>query len=153
MKSQKPTKVKKSILILITASLVAVVFLTGCNSPNKKVENAKAAVVEANKDLQQANSELMADINQYREETTAKIAANDSMITILKANIASKSGDAKAVYEKQLAVLDQKNADMKKKLADYKGEGKEQWETFKIGFSHDMDSLSNAFKHLIPKKS
>ncbi|HKK44267.1 MAG TPA: hypothetical protein VJ964_02015 [Balneolaceae bacterium] len=153
MKSQKPTKVKKSILILITASLVAVVFLTGCNSPNQKVENAKSAVVEANKDLQQANSELMADINKYREETTAKIAANDSMITVLKANVASKSGDGKAALEKQLAVLDQKNADMKKKLADYKVEGKEQWETFKTGFNHDMDSLSSAFKYLIAKKS
>lgn len=153
MNSQKPRITKKTILILITASLVTVVLLTGCDNPKQKVGNAQSAVIESNKDLKQANRELISDIDQYRREATEKIAANDSTITAFKSNIANETGDAKAASEKQLAILEQKNRDMKKKLADYKGEGKEQWETFKTKFSHDLDSLSNVFKDLIPGKS
>ena len=40
---------------------------------------------------------------------------------------------------------------MKKKMDDYKAEGKEQWEAFKTEFSHDMDELGQAFKDLTVK--
>lgn len=133
--------------------VVAIVLLTGCNSPEQKVENAKSAVVEANKDLQQATRELMVDIDQYRRKTAVRIAANDSTIAALKATIAKETGDMKSDSEKQLVVLEQKNSDMKKKLADYKGEGKEQWENFKAEFNRDMNTLGEAFKNFTDKNS
>lgn len=116
------------------------------------MENAKSVVVEANNDMQQAARELIADINQYRKETTNRIAANDSTITAFKANIANITGDVKVASETQLAILKQKNSDMKRKLADYKGDGKEQWKTFKLQFSSDMNSLDKAFDDLTNKK-
>ena len=36
---------------------------------------------------------------------------------------------------------------LKKKLDDYKATGKEDWESFKKEFNHDMDELGKAFKN------
>ncbi len=40
---------------------------------------------------------------------------------------------------------------MKKKMENYKEEGKDKWEIFKAEFSHDMDELGKAFKDLTVK--
>ncbi|MFN0047523.1 MAG: hypothetical protein ACKVOU_00200 [Cytophagales bacterium] len=40
---------------------------------------------------------------------------------------------------------------MKKKMDDYKEDGKENWEKFKTEFNHDMDEIGNAFKDLTVK--
>lgn len=149
MKNFNPILMKKPALILVISTLTAVVLISGCNSPDQKMENAQSEVVdEANRELEQANQEYLADMNQYREEAADKIAANDSTITALKAQMANKTADVKADFENQLALLEQKNSDMKKKLAEYKGEGKEQWQTFKTTFNREMNTLSEAFNEL-----
>lgn len=129
--------------------LAAVGLLTACNSPEQKMENAQSEVVdESNRELEQANREYLVDMNQYRDEVANRIAANDSTITAFKTQMVNETGDIKTANEKQLAVLEQKNSDMKKKLADYKGEGKEQWETFKTAFDREMNTLGEAFDEL-----
>lgn len=134
--------------------LAAVGLLTACNSPDQKMENAQSEVVdESNRELEQTNREYLADMDQYREEVANRIAANDSTITALKTQMVNETGDVKTANEKQLAVLEQKNSDMKKKLADYKGEGKEQWETFKTAFDREMNTLGKAFDELSSKIS
>jgi hypothetical protein len=70
-----------------------------------------------------------------------------------KTRIASDKKEAKADYNKRIAELEQKNSDMKKKLDDYKADGKDKWEQFKKDFSRDMDDLGNAFKDLTTKKT
>lgn len=62
--------------------------------------------------------------------------------------MANKTAEVKASYEKQLALLEQKNSDLKKKPADYKGEGKDQWESFEDRFTHTMDSVGKALDEL-----
>jgi len=37
---------------------------------------------------------------------------------------------------------------LKKKLDDYKEQGKDDWKTFQIKFNHDMDELKNSLKNL-----
>ena len=59
--------------------------------------------------------------------------------------------EAKADYHNKIMELEQKNSDMKKKLDDYKTEGKQKWEIFKTEFSHDMDELGKAFNDFIVK--
>ena len=46
---------KKSILAWAACGLVLAAYLSGCNSPTQKVENAQENVVKANQDLDQAN--------------------------------------------------------------------------------------------------
>ena len=53
--------------------------------------------------------------------------------------------------EKKIDELEQKNSELKKRLDDYKADGKEKWEKFKAEFSHDMDELGKAFKDLTVK--
>ena len=142
---------KKSILTLAAVAFTAVTTLTSCNSPAKKVEQAQENVNEANKDLAKANEEYLADIESYRKETAEKIAANDRSIAEFNSRIKEQKREAAADYKLKVAKLEQKNSDMKKQMDEYKAEGKESWEKFKIEFNHDMEELGKAFKDLTVK--
>jgi hypothetical protein len=144
---------KKSILILIGCAFITGAFLTSCNTPSQKVEDAQKNVIQANKDLEQANKEYLADMDNYRLETAKQIAANEQSMTEFKARIAHDKKTVKAEYDKKIAELEQKNSDMKKRLDDYKAEGKDNWVKFKADFSHSMDELGQAFKDLTAKKA
>ena len=143
---------KKSILLLAAATIITGGLLSGCNSPAEKVENAQSNVADANANLDKANEEYKADIESYRKETAAKIAANDQTISEFKARKENEKSEARADYQKKLAELEQKNSDMKKKMDDYKAEGKEKWVVFKTEFTHGMDDLGHSFKDLVTKK-
>lgn len=138
-------------LIIVTTLFVSTFIVGACSSPTKKVEDAKTEVVEANTELDIAQAEYMADMDKYKTETAEKIAANDLIIKDFNDRIASQKKDAKVEYKQKVASLEQKNTDMKKKMDDYKLEGKENWEKFKTEFNHDMDELGKAFKDLTVK--
>ncbi len=142
-------KMKNSIsTIAVSILLVAFAIFSGCESSEKKVDDAQDNVVAANEALDEANAEYLADVEAYRKEKANLIAANDSSIVALKAKIANEKKDVKADYEKKITELEQKNKDLKAKMDDYKDEGKERWESFKREFNHDMDELGNALKDL-----
>lgn len=122
--------------------------LAACNSSADKVEDAQTDVVEANKELDEANIEYMADMEKYRAETAEKVAANEVIIKDFNARIASRKQDAQADYKQKIAELELKNTDLKKKIDNYKQDGKENWEKFKIEFNRDMEELGKAFEDL-----
>ena len=142
---------KKSMLILAACTCIAGAMMTSCNTSATKVENARENVVKANQDLDQANREYLADVENYKKETAARIAANDQTISDLKASMAHEKRVVKAGYKKNVEELEQKNAEMKMKIEGYKVEGKDKWQIFKAEFSHDMDELGKAFKDLTVK--
>jgi hypothetical protein len=122
--------------------------LAACNSSTDKVEDAQTDVVEANKELDEANIEYMADMEKYRAETAEKVAANEVIIKDFNARIASRKQDAQVEYKQKIAELELKNTDLKKKIDNYKQDGKENWEKFKIEFNRDMEELGKAFEDL-----
>lgn len=122
--------------------------LAACNSSTDKVEDAQTNVVEANKELDEANMEYMADMEKYRAETAEKVAANEVIIKDFNARIASRKQDAQVEYKQKIAELELKNTDLKKKIDNYKQDGKENWEKFKIEFNRDMEELGKAFEDL-----
>lgn len=138
---------KKTILTMISTVLISGISLTSCNTPAEKVEDAKDKVSEANKDLDQAKEDYLTEIESYKKTTAERIEANNVTIADFKARIEHEK-DAKAEYENKIAELEQKNITMKRKMDDYKDEGKEKWEAFKTEFNHDMDELGQAFKDL-----
>ena len=77
------------------------------------------------KRVDKANAEYLVDIENYRKEAAAKIAANDKSIAEFNARIESKKEAAKADYKKKVAELEKKNTDIKKRLDDYKAAGKD----------------------------
>ncbi len=146
----KTTLVALAIFTFITATIV-----TSCDNStsSEKVEEAKTDVAEANKDLDKANEEYLADVQNYRTETDAKIAANELSIAEFNARMAKQKNDAKVAYKQKIAELEMKNSDMKKKMDDYKQDGKENWEKFKTEFNRDMDELGKAFNDFTTKNN
>jgi hypothetical protein len=139
---------KKTFLALAACSFI---IMSGCNTPAQKLENAQNNVDAANQDLDEANQEYLADVEKYRKETADRIAENERSINEFNARVESDKQEAKEDYRKKIMALEQKNSDMKKKMDDYKIEGKEGWEKFKTEFSHDMDEVGQAFKDLTVK--
>ena len=142
---------KKSILAMAAFTCIAGAIVTSCNTSADRVENAQENVIQANKDLDQANQEYLADIENYRVETASTIAANEQAIADFNAGLEHERKAVRAEHKKRIAELEQKNREMKMKMDNYKEEGKENWEKFKTEFSHDMDELGKAFKNLTVK--
>ena len=139
---------KKSINVFLATAFIAGAVLTSCNTPAEKVEDAHNKVMEAKEDLNEANEEYLIEVENYKKETAKKITANDQTIIELKARMEFVKKGLKESYRKQIAALEQRNNDMKKKIDEYKVEGKEKWETFKAEFSHDLIELGKAFNDL-----
>jgi hypothetical protein len=139
---------KKSTLIITVLACLAGGYLVSCNSSAQKVENAEDKVAAAQKDLDNANAEYLADVEKFREEAAARIAANNKSIADFNARIEKEKASAKADYKNEIAAIEKKNTDLKKKMDDYKADGQDQWQNFKTEFNRDMDELGNAFKNL-----
>jgi len=139
---------KYTILILVVTVFMTGIILSSCQSSTKKVENARNKVIEAELGLNQA---LKDSIQQYKKESEEKISYYEKSIAEFKAKIANRKKEDKAIYEKKLAMLEQKNTELKKILSDYKDEGQDKWTSFKNEFNHDMDELGKAFKDLTVK--
>ncbi len=80
-----------------------------------------------------------------------KISSYEKSIGELKAKIANETKENLANYEKKLAELEQKTSEMKKKLEEYKEEGKEKWDSYKLKFNNDLDELGKALKNFTVK--
>ena len=139
---------KKSILSLTVVACLAGGFLSGCNTSAQKVENAQDNVDAAEQELNKANQEYLADVEKFRKEAAEKIALNNQSIAEFNLRIENEKAEAKAEYKKQIAAIEKKNTDLKKKMDDYKADGKDQWETFKSELNRDMAELGTAFKNL-----
>jgi DNA anti-recombination protein RmuC len=140
---------KKSILFLTILTIVSgSILITRCSSSSEKVADAKDQVNEAHQKLDKANAEYAADVEAYRKETAAEIAVNNESIAAFNTRIENEKNEVKADYQKKITALEQKNTDMKKRLDDYKADGKDNWKTFKTEFSRDMAELGKAFKGL-----
>ncbi len=139
---------KISILTVTVASIISVMLLSSCSSPEKKVENAQENVNEANADLDKANQEYLADIETYKKVTAEQIEQNEKELADFRLKIRDEKKQAKADYDQKLAALEEKNNSMKQRMADFKESGKDNWNSFKSEFSHDMDEFGKAFKDL-----
>lgn len=140
---------KTSILKLAIYTCLSSAMLTGCSSSAEKVQEAKNDVNVANQELAKANEEYLKDIETYRKETADRIAANEKSVEEFNARINSKRIEVRAEYREKMTELQHKNSDYKKRIDDYKADGKENWEKFKKEFNHDMDELGNAFRDLM----
>jgi uncharacterized protein YPO0396 len=139
---------KKSILKLTAILFTASLLVTSCNTPAEKVEAAKEKVANATDELNNANQIYLSDVETYRIETRDKINANNESISNFNARIESEKKEVKADYKKKIAELEAKNGDMKKRMEEYRSDSKENWESFKSEFNHDMDELGKALKDL-----
>jgi len=141
---------KKTIFTLAITILMASTILTNCKSPAKKIEDAKDNVDNANAKVDEANQELsqaiLDSIQQYRKESEDLIATREKSINEFKVRLANQKIENRNKYEKRLEELEQKNSDLKKRLDDFKADGKENWKNFKIEFTKNMEELGTSIK-------
>ncbi|MGM0621697.1 MAG: hypothetical protein ACQETJ_11675 [Bacteroidota bacterium] len=145
---------KKIVFTLAATAFIAGIFLTSCNSSSQKIENAednvqdaKEAVVDAKSDLNQAYQDSITEFQQFKTDFQNQISANEKTIAGLKLSIADASQEDKVLYEKKLAELEEKNNDLRIKLAEYKEGETDQWQSFKMEIKRDMDELGKEFSN------
>ncbi len=80
------------------------------------------------------------------------IEANEKRIDAFKDKMEEAGLKVKAKFGDEVAVLEQKNRDLKKKLEEYKDEGQSKWKEFKTNFKHDMDGIRKTMKDLFKGK-
>lgn len=143
---------KKIILTLAVTAFITGSILTGCLSPSQKVKNAEdklkdkqEAVLDAKNDLNLAQQDSLTEMQQFKIKFENQIGAYEKSIADLKVSIDDTNKENKALLQKKLDELERRNNELKVKLADYKDEGTDKWQTFKSEFKHDMDELGKAF--------
>ncbi len=150
----------KIIIIFITTVFMAGVFLTSCDSSAKKVEDAREDLQTANDevsdaqlDLFQAKQDSSDDYQEYKKESEARIKEYDKSIAELKMKIANEKKYSRTEYQKLVAGLEQKNAELKKSLNEYKEDGQDKWQSFKTKFNSDMDGLGKSISNFFSEEN
>ncbi|MBK8623877.1 MAG: hypothetical protein IPN79_19520 [Saprospiraceae bacterium] len=140
----------KLLALIVISGFITVMF--SCDSAKQKVTNAEENVVEAEQELQEAEDDYLADVEKHRMMYSERITANEQSIAEFNARVAEEKKEVKADYQNKIKELELKNSDMKKKMDEYKADGKDGWEKFKTEFDKDMDNLGNAITEFGNKK-
>ena len=132
------------ILMLGLSAMLAGIITTSCNSSEKKTEEPQQTTETMKPIIDTAA--VKADWKIFKHDADEKISETRDSLEAFKKRIAKADKKLKAVYERRVAELEQKNAELKQKLEDYKDEGKEKWEDFKVSFNREMDKLKQELK-------
>jgi len=144
---------KNKYFILAAVVLISGFLLTGINfAQATKVETAKEKVKAAKIELKDAQAESDKEYRQFKADVDLKIAANEKSIAEFKVKIKTANEKYKIKYEKKIVVLEERNTELKKRISDYKYEGKDQWVIFKRGFNRDLKAVGKGIKDLFSKK-
>jgi hypothetical protein len=146
----KPTIMKKNIISLVlVSSLISAAVLTGCRPSTSREEAAQAELKQAKIELAEAQRAANAtEWQSFKDESEIKIKDNAVRISSLKLKI-TKSGKAlDKLYQEKVEALELQNKALEAKMNDYEKTGKNNWQSFKREFNHDMDELGNAMKDL-----
>lgn len=139
---------KKSIFIIASLLLVTGISMTGCQTPEEKLDESHVEVEKAQENLEEANQEYINQYNEFKLEVNKEITANEKLIADLKEGAKTQKKEAKIEYEKTIADLELRNQAMKDQINDHEVENKEKWESFKEEFKHDMNELGQSIKDL-----
>src|SRR5438477_9991223 len=115
---------KKSMFTFAASMFVAASILSGCSSPDKKVENAEKKVTDAKADVKDAKQDLgqaqraqegepVNDFQQFKTESYNEIRENDRHIVDLRIDIKTEHREAREKDERKIDALEKDNHQMK----------------------------------------
>lgn len=123
--------------------------IVSCKPNTEKVQEAQENVNEAQDDLDEAKRAATAEEWQaFKDETNAKIEANEVRLAELKAKLNKTGNEADAAYQRNIDAIEEKNATLKIKVDNYKNDVNSDWNSFKREFDHDMNELGQAFEDI-----
>ncbi len=139
---------KYSIFMVSTITLIAAFVLSGCDSPSNRMENAETSVIEANRDLEMAETEVEADLLLFRAENEDKVMEYNRTISEIKQKIENESDmDVRVNLERKLDEYEVSLRSLNSEMNNYQASGRENWDEFKDGFSNRMDNLGDSLEN------
>ena len=138
---------KYSTGIVTTITLIGALVLSGCdrNSNRTQTQDAQTSVIEAERDLDIAQTEVEADLKKYRLEQEEQMVEHNRTISDIKQQINNESdAEEKVRLERDLAEHEAKQRELKRELDNYRVSGRDNWDNFKDDFSSRMDDLGNS---------
>jgi hypothetical protein len=147
-----------SVLIIAITLLIGGLFLSACQSPSAKEEEAVENAQDTKQELEvvkqdaKAQEQLQNEISAedwkiFKLESEQKIRENDTRIAELKVKMRKSGKLLDPLFDKKIENLEQKNKVLKAKIIAY-DKTQSNWEEFKREFKHDMDELGEAMKDL-----
>lgn len=145
--------------IAVAGCFLFLTVLIGCDSSEKKIEDAendikdaKTEIAIAKQELNQAQKDSVADYAKFRMETEARINNNEKSILIIKNRIISDKKALDAKSQEEINDLEKKNNSLKKTVAELKVTTKEEWEKFKVDFNNEVDKVEKSVKKITTVK-
>jgi hypothetical protein len=112
----------------------------------ENLKEEKKDVVVAKQDLKVAQKDSVSEYQKLTNESEVKFKNNEKSVTDLRAAIMKSNSPEMASNQKKVSILEEKNFNLKKELADYKVLGQTQFATFKTRFNRDLDELAKDLK-------
>lgn len=143
-----------SIKVLTIITLTGVFILSGCDQPSNRMERAETSVIEANRDLENANSDMNAELSTYRVETENRIVGYNQTIEEIKQKIVNETDlEVKQTLERKLSEIEDTRRELKLDMDNYRVSDRENWDEFKDSFSNRMDELGNSLENFFTTSS
>lgn len=145
---------KKLVLVMAVVAFTAGTLTTTFGqAPDKQAVKArenlkeeKKDVVVAKQDLKVAKIDSTSDYQKLTKEADLKFKSNEKCIADLRATITKTNSKEMAADQKKVSLLEIKNNNLKRELADYKVSGQKEFSTFKTSFDRDLANLSKELK-------
>jgi hypothetical protein len=138
---------KKILLAFAALTFIAGMALTGCSNSaqNASANNStKDTIIKGDVD----SLVYISDIETYKKQTNDSIAANQKSIDEFNTRIANEKEEDREEYKEKITELNRKNSDLKRRLDEYKADGKAKWIAFKTGVDTDMHKLGRSITEL-----
>lgn len=136
---------------ILTTSIIGL-FMTSCNnSPTAKEEDVKEAtqdLIDAEADLDQAESDSISDFNTFKESIQLKLVENQKVIDDLKLKITSKGKVERDIDEVEINKLEKRNTDLRLKIENYEQGPEQKWALFKVDFNNELDDLGKSISEM-----
>jgi len=92
----------KYFILLVIAIIACLAFISCDINREKKVEDAKENVKQANQELKDAQAQYEKEWQQFKSEAELKISANEKSLNEFKVEIKTASKKFKDKYEKEV---------------------------------------------------
>ena len=136
---------------ILTTSIIGL-FMTSCNnSPTAKEEDVKEAtqdLIDAEADLDQAESDSISDFNTFKESIQLKLVENQKVIDDLKLKITSKGKVERDIDEVEINKLEKRNTDLRLKIENYEQGPEQKWALFRVDFNNELDDLGKSISEM-----
>ena len=144
---------KTKYFILTVMILITGLVQTGfCQNSGNDAKDKEDQYKPAHQSGMKEESGFDKEWKKFKVNADIQIDKNEKRIAEFKVKIKGAKEDLKVQYNKDVVVLEQKNADLKKELREYKYESKSKWEEFKKGFNSKMNDVGNSIKNFFSKK-